>query len=161
MAEYRIIIENQTEEKTVPVSTDPNAAGSPGGQVKEKTKGKEQSALAKAFVATNTVTPYVQQAINFSVSRIDMETGAAAMQRRAQAFSQIGGSAAGIISSAVIGGVPGAAIAVAMTALQTAIQTEFNRINLMTQKRIESENISLQRSRAGMSINRSRGGGVV
>jgi hypothetical protein len=83
------------------------------------------------------------------------------MQRRAQAFSQIGGSAAGIISSAVIGGVPGAAIAVAMTALQTAIQTEFNRINLMTQKRIESENLSLQRSRAGMSINRSRGGGVV
>jgi hypothetical protein len=45
--------------------------------------------------------------------------------------------------------------------LQTVIQTAINQVNINNQKIIESENLALARSRAGMVTNKSRGGGVV
>jgi hypothetical protein len=166
MAElYEIVIRNETEKKNTPVATDATVEG--GGSVAEPVKknngkdGNPKNSLFSSLFASNTVKPYIQQAISFGVSQVDMNTGSSELQRKLQAFSSVGSSLGGIVSAGIVGGLPGAAAALGMQTLQTVIQTAINQVNINNQKIIESENLALARSRAGMVTNKSRGGGVV
>lgn len=159
---YRIVIENNTEEDPVPVSTAPNGNAEKGGRpANGKKQNKDPGSIANVMVATNVIKPYIQQAAGFYVSRIEMETGSAMMQRKAQAFSQIGSTVSGIVSAGIMGGAGAALGAAGVLTIQSIIQAEFNKLTIQTQKQIEEESLVLQRSRAGMSTNRSRGGGTV
>lgn len=162
--EYRIVIDNNTRDGETPVSTNAATGKNPdeGVPVDQQKKSDDKSGVfSKVMVATNVVKPYVSQVVSFSVSNIEMETGSAALQRKAQAFSGLAGSATSIVTAGIMGGPAAAAAAAGTMMLQKLIQTEINRIAIQYQKQIEQENISLQRSRLGLSANRSRGGGVV
>jgi hypothetical protein len=164
MAEYRILIENKTADEGAPVSTSPNGENIPeavpadkGGKDSENGGGK----LAQVMVATNVIKPYIQQAVSFSVSQIEMESGSASLQRRAEAFGGAASSVGGIVAAGIMGGPSAAVVAGATMLVQKIVQAEFQRMAIANQKRMEQESISLQRSRLGLSANRSRGGGVV
>jgi hypothetical protein len=160
--EYRIVIENKAKEKETPVSTDTGAGSNPNEGMPATDDAKQNGGvLATAMVATQSIKPYVQQAVAFSVSQIEMETGSAALQRKANALSGTVGTVAGIVGGGIVGGWAGAAASAATMLVQKMIQTEFNRMAITNQRLLEQENISFQRSRLGLSANRSRGGGVV
>lgn len=164
MAEYRILIENKTADEGAPVSTSPNGDNIPEAVPADKAvKDSENGGgkLAQVMVATNVIKPYIQQAVSFSVSQIEMESGSASLQRRAEAFGSAASSVGGVVAAGIMGG-PAAAVAAGATMLvQKIVQAEFQRMAIANQKRMEQESISLQRSRLGLSANRSRGGGVV
>ncbi|MBR2906812.1 MAG: hypothetical protein IKC26_02050 [Clostridia bacterium] len=160
--EYRVIIENATDggEGDAPVSF-------PGGERPDNTptpekakKKQDKGALALGLVAVNQITPYITQAVNFGISQISMTTGSDELQRKAQAVSGVVGGLSGIGMAAITGGLPAAAIAAGMTALQSIISVQQNLATIANQRRIEDENIALKRSRAGLSVNRSRTGGI-
>jgi hypothetical protein len=161
---YRIVIENRAQSDPTPVSTnETQEQSSPNGEpiTKKKTDSKKNNDFIKALVSVNTIKPYIMQAASFYVSQIEMETGSASTQRKAQAYAGIVASAGSIVSAGISGGPYAAAAAAAITALQTVIQTGINEANIANQKRLEQENIALRKSRLGMSVNRSRGGGTV
>ena len=160
---YRIIIENHAQEGETPVSTDSTNGGTPApaSPVTEQKTKVNKGFLSNVMVATNVIKPYVQQAISFGVSQVEMETGSASLQRRAQAYSSIGSSAISIVTAGIMGGAAGAAGAAGVMLLQTMIESAMNAQTIQNQKQMEQENIALRKSRAGLSINRSREGGVV
>jgi hypothetical protein len=90
-----------------------------------------------------------------------MRTGSAELQRKKQAFASVGSNATGLVIAGATGGFGAAAAMAGMQLLQTAIQSIINQVNINNQKIIESENLALAKSRAGMVTNKSRGGGVV
>ena len=161
-AEFRIIIENATggDSADRPISV-------PGGEAPDnvvtperaKSKG-DKGALALGLVAVREITPYVTQAINFRIGQISMATGSDELQRKAQAMSGIAGGLAGIGTAAVTGGLPAAALAAGMQALQSIISVQQNLTVIASQRRMENENLALKKSRAGLSVNRSRTGGA-
>lgn len=164
MAElYEIVIRNETDGGNSPIATEPNVngEGNAGSPITKKGGASSKNQLLSAVVATNTIKPYVQQAITFGVSQVEMTTGSPELQRKMQAVTGIASSVGGIVSSGIVGGWAGAAASAGMQLLQGIIQTSINQVNINNQKIIESENIALAKSRAGMVTNKSRGGGVV
>lgn len=164
MAElYEIVIRNETDGGNSPIATDPNVngEGNAGSPITKKTSASSQNRLISAVVATNTIKPYIQQAVTFGISQVDMQTGSPELQRKMQAITGVASSVGGIVTSGIVGGWAGAAASAGMQILQGLIQTSINYVNINNQKIIESENLALARSRAGMVTNKSRGGGVV
>ena len=163
--QYEIVIRNETKQGKTPIATSPNVGeqSSVASPITKTTviKGTSQNGLASAIVATNVIKPYVQQAINFNISQIEMATGSAELQRKAQFFSNLGSSAMSIVAAGAVGGVVGAVGAVAMLGLSTVIETSINQANINNRNILEAENLQLARSRAGMVSNHSRGGGIV
>ena len=157
---YRIVIENETDSRSNPVSlpNDEPSNNKPTGPVARKTQTSGN--LAMALVAVNQITPYITQAINFGISQISMTTGSQELQRKAQILSSVAGTTMSIGIAAVTGGVPAAAFAAVMQGVNAAISFSYNQISIANQRRIEDESIALKTSRTGLSVNRSRTGGV-
>ena len=160
---YHVIIENRTAENPTPVSTSASSAGDneQASPVTPTSVNKGGSFLSNVMVSTNVIKPYIQQAASFGISQIEMDTGSAAMQRQYQAYSSIGSSASAIVTAGIMGGPAAMFGAAGMMVLQSMIQAEFTRQAINNQKQLEQESISLRKSRIGMSMNKSRGGGVV
>lgn len=161
---YEIILRNETRQGTTPVATTQSINGG-GGYLAEPisytstdSKGNNKNALASAIVAVNVIKPYVNKALAFGISQVEMQTGSAELQRKLTAYSEIGSTTLGIVSAGLIGGPGGAAVAAVTLAAQTAIETGLNWVSINNRKIIESENMQLAKSRAGMVSNRSRGG---
>lgn len=166
MAEkYEIIIRNETNQSKTPIATTPDVNGqssvaSPITKSTATSGNKSQNALASAIVATNVIKPYIQQAINFGISQVEMQTGSAELQRKAQFLNNVGSSVSSIIVAGAVGGIPGALGAAAMLGVSTAIETGINYVNINNRKILEAENLQLAKSRAGLVSNHSRGGVV-
>lgn len=161
--EYRVIIENRTDDSGAPVSTGKSNAEQPSEGVPAQKKQSQNGGnlMANVMVATNVIKPYIQQAVSFGLSQIEMQTGSASLQRRAQAYSAIGSSVSSIVAAGMTGGLPAAVGAAGVMAIQSIFQSSMTYSAMQMQKQIEQDSIDLRRSRAGMSINRSRGGGTV
>lgn len=166
MAEqYEIVIRNETKGNKTPVTSQPytNGDSSVAVPISKKTtdsSGNNQNALASAIIAANVIKPYVQQAVSFGISQVEMKTGSAELQRKLNAYNQIGSSAVSIVAAGVIGGPVGALTAAGAMAVSIGIETAINAVNIQNRKTIEAENLQLARSRAGMVTNHSRGGVV-
>ena len=160
---YEIVIRDQTEESEgTPVSVDSAAGASATDNKAPKEKDqKEQGALASALVAVGNIKPYVQQVIGFGASTIEMRSGSAEMQRKANLLSSVGSSAITIIAAGKAGGLKAAASTTATLAIQGALQYAMNQESNRLQAIMEAENLSLRRSRLGMSTNHSRFGGTI
>lgn len=158
-----VIITDTTQGDRTPVATPTEPKGTTAGQAatqdKAEKKGEKGETVA-GLVAIKQVMPYVNSAVNFSVSQIQMQTGSAELQQRAQIVSGMASTAISIGLGAAVGGVPGAAVSAALAALQGAISYVQNSMIIAQQKRLEDENLQLKRSRIGMTVNRSRTGGV-
>lgn len=167
MAElYEVILRNETTQRDTPIATDPNVDGESGiaTPIKKKTTGadgKNPNAMMSMVVATNYIKPYIQQAISVGISQIEMTTGSSELQRKMEVMSSVGSSIGGIVTAGIMGGIGGAAAAGAMLLIQKTIEASINSINIQNQKKIEQENLSLARSRAGMISSKSREGGTV
>lgn len=158
-----VIITDTTQGDRVPVSTQAEPQGTTAGHGVSQSKAERQSdkgVVAAGLVAVQQVMPYVNSAVNFGVSQIQMTTGSAELQQRVQLVSGMASTAISIGLGAAVGGVPGAAISAALAALQSSITFAQNSIILNQQKVLEGENLRLKSSRVGMTVNRSRSGGA-
>lgn len=158
-----VIITDTTQGDRVPVSTQAEPQGTTAGQGVSQSKAEnkaDKGAVVAGLVAVQQVMPYVNSAVNFGVSQIQMTTGSAELQQRAQLVSGMASTAISIGLGAAVGGVPGAAISAALAALQSSITFAQNSIILNQQKVLEGENLRLKSSRVGMTVNRSRSGGA-
>lgn len=158
-----VIITDTTQGDRVPVSTQAEPQGTTAGQGVSQSKAEnkaDKGAVVAGLVAVQQVMPYVNSAVNFGVSQIQMTTGSAELQQRAQIVSGMASTAISIGLGAAVGGVPGAAISAALAALQSSITFAQNSIVLNQQKVLEGENLRLKSSRVGMTVNRSRSGGA-
>lgn len=159
----RVVITNATDENRIPVATTAEPQGATAGAGVSKVKAEQQKdrgVAAAGLVAVQQVMPYVNSAVNFGVSQIQMTTGSAELQQRAQIVTGMASTAISIGLGASVGGVPGAAISAALAALQSSITFAQNSIILNQQKVLEGENLRLKSSRVGMTVNRSRSGGA-
>lgn len=154
---YSVTIRDETGSgtETVAGSSEQTAArpGTPLSQGSAST-GK----LATALVAVKAVEPYVNQAVAFTISRIEFSTGSTELQQRAQIFSGAASSAYSIGMAAIVGGLPAAAVVAGAQILQTAISAMQNAVAIQDRKALEAETISNKKSRIGAISNRSRGG---
>ena len=96
----------------------------------------------------------------FAVSQIEVSTGSAESQRRAQMISGAVGKLGGIVAAGMAGGAVGAAVAAGMVVVEGVVDSVYKGIEVENRKRLENESLYLRRSRLGMAINRSRTGGV-
>ena len=157
--EVRIIITDETGSEGAPVSTQGSGSSStamPPKDEKEAEKAKRAGASSMGLVAVRKIAPFISQAVNFQISQIEITTGNAEAQRKAQMLS----NAAGNIGSVVVAGMSGGPWAVAIVAAQGILSVAQRSIEIQNQKQLESENLALRKSRLGMSTNRSRTGGV-
>lgn len=158
---YRLIIENETDGQSAPVSLPSGSRPNSQPITPESAKRKQEQGINMAgLVAVNQITPYVTQAINFSISQISMTHGSDELQRKAQTFSGLAGSVASIGIAAATTGPVGAAITAGVNVINAVISVGYNRLSIQNQRAIENENIALRKSRAGLASNRSRTGGV-
>lgn len=158
-----VIITDTTQGDRTPVATPTEPQGTTAGQAATQDKAEkkgEKGEVVAGLVAIQQIMPYVNSAVNFRVSQIQMQTGSAELQQRAQIVSGMASTAISIGLGAAVGGVPGAAVSAALSALQGAISYVQNSMIIAQQKRLEDENLQLKRSRIGMTVNRSRTGGV-
>lgn len=163
LSDVRIIITNETEGDRVPVSTPDSPQGTPAAApVSQKKAEKEQDRgnFVAGVVVTQQVKPYVEQVIGFNVSQIQATTGSAELQQRMQVVSGAVSAVASIGMGAIVGGVPGAVVSTALTALNGTISAVQHSVALQIQRQIEQEGIDRKTSRLGQSVNRSRTGGV-
>lgn len=161
--DFRVIITNETEGDRVPVSTPDSPQGTtaaaPVSQRKAE-KAKDQGNIVAGIVVAQQVKPYVEQVIGYNVSQIQATTGSAELQQRMQVVSGAVSTVATIGMGALIGGVPGAVVSAALTALNGTISAVQHSVTLQIQRSIEQESIDRKTSRLGQSVNRSRTGGV-
>ena len=157
---YSVTIRDETGSgtETVAGSSEQTAArpGTPlsqGNAERSAATGK----LATALVAVKAVEPYVNQAVAFTISRIEFSTGSTELQQRAQIFSGAASSAYSIGMAAIVGGLPAAAVVAGAQILQTAISAMQNAVAIQDRKALEAETLANKKSRIGAISSRSRG----
>lgn len=136
---YRIVLENSTQSKNSPVANLSSSLSEPKyttGQL------RTQTAL-KAIVAYDKyVAPFVEQAIQYQVSTIELRTGARELQQRVEFGLSITKSAVGIVSSVAtgyaMGNLPGAVIAGIISIGTTAMNYANRERTIRTQGSLES-----------------------
>ena len=164
--EIRIILSDETAgggEASAPVATTGGGGETPMAPVSEKgaKAAKKKGSSSMGLVAVRTVTPYISKAAQFGVSQIEMMTGSAELQRKAEYFVEITGKIGSIGTAAAAGGWAGAAAAVGQLIAETAMESAMRSIQVYFMKKEEKENLALRRSRLGASINHSRTGGTL
>lgn len=161
--EVRIIITDETSGEGTPVATPRSSAPStPMAPKDEKDAKKEARAgvIAMGLVAYRELSPYISQAVQFGISQIEVTTGSAESQRKAQMLSNMAGTGLSIVVAGLAGGPGAAAAAAGMAALQGITSALYRSMEIQNQKRLENENLALRKSRLGLATNRSRTGGV-
>lgn len=109
------------------------------------------------WLALKRVTPYVKQAISYTISQVSVRTGRREQQQRTQfafdVLNEVGGIAQTIYFGAKWGGPPGAAIAAGVSALNVGLNI-FQRFDaLATQTNLENASLGLSRVRSnGIAI---------
>lgn len=158
-----VYIRNETDGERLPVSTTSEPSGTKSGvPVSQGSAERKQDrgAFVAGVVVAQQIKPYVDQVIGFGVSQIQATTGSAELQQRAQVVSGAVSSVASIGMGAIVGGVPGAAVAAALTVMQSTISGIQNSIAIQNNKRIENESLQRRKDALGQSVNRSRSGGT-
>lgn len=123
----------------------------------KKTKGllsKEGAkAYAKGLVAYHAVKSFATQVISHEVSLVELRTGSNELQRRANFINQLHQTGAGVIEStvtgALVGGLPGAVIGMATSAVKKLIDYAQRQETINLQKSIEDTTLGMNYVRAG------------
>ena len=160
--EVRIIITDETSGEGAPVATpQSNAPSTPMAPASPKeAKKTSQKAVAAGLVAYREISPYISQAVQFQISQIEVTTGSAETQRKAQFLSSAIGTGVSVVVAGFAGGPAAAAAAAGMAAIQGITSAFYRSMEIQNQKMRENENLALRKSRLGLATNRSRTGGV-
>lgn len=161
--EVRIVITDETATEGAPVST-PKSGSPTTPMAPSDEKGSKRSerngAIAAGLVAYRELSPFISQAVQFSISQKEFNTGLAESQRKAQILSSMSGAGMSIVVAGFSGGPYAAAAAAGMAAIQGIASTFYKSMEIQNQKRLENEELALRKSRLGLATNRSRTGGV-
>ena len=140
--------ENLTGARTSPIAGDNNAEQGQGLLSKEQAK-----VFAKGMAAYHTVKSFATQTINYRVSTVSLRTGSNELQQRAEFINDVVQKGVGIIETigagALVGGLPGAAVGLAVGTLHTAIGFMQNQDRIDKQYALEQETIQRNFIRAG------------
>ena len=123
----------------------------------EKTKGlltKEGAkAYAKGLVAYHAVKSFATNVANHEVSLVELRTGSNELQRRANFINNVVQTSVGLaesmVTGALVGGLPGAVLGVAMTGVSKLISIAQNQERIDLQKSIEDVSLGMNYIRAG------------
>lgn len=161
--EVRIIITDETSGGGAPVSTPKSNAPTtptPPTTPKDAKRAERAGAIAAGLVAYREISPYISQAVQFQISQIEVTTGSAEAQRKAQTLSSVIGTGSSVVIAGLAGGPGAAAAAAGMAALQGITSALYRSMEIQNQKRLENEQLALRKSRLGLATNRSRTGGT-
>ena len=166
--EVRIIITDvsaDVDAESAPVSTSANGTGKtvmPPATEKSARRAKSTAgAVSLGLVSVREITPYITQAVNFQISQISVNTGNAELQSKAQALSSMAGTVGSVVTAGLVGGPYAAATAIGMNMISSMTQRIYRTQEIKNQKMLESETISLRKSRLGLATRHSRSGGIM
>lgn len=130
---------------------------------------KATKALGK-YVAAQTIQPFIQNVKTAVSQNVGIVTGSTELQERinfGMEVAQFGvqtfqNAQAGAVlgASLGIGGAAGALIGLSLTAINTLMQIEFNKMQLQLKQQMEGYQLQQVRERAGAAYNKSRLGGA-
>lgn len=151
---------------------DLDSAQSTAGVSKSPTS-KEQEKATKAlgkYVAAQTIQPFIQNVKTAVSQNIGIVTGSSELQERVnfgmevaqygvQTFQNVQAGAS-LGAALGVGGPVGALVGLALTAINTVMQIEFNKMQLQLKQQMEGYQLQQVRERAGAAYNKSRLGGA-
>lgn len=157
---YEIIIKDETTKKTKgPIADNSNSASTQDAQKQALSERREN--VGVYFATKRIIAPFVNQALQGSISTISLSTGANEQQQRIQfvydTARQVYGMAESVAVGAAIGSLPGAIIG-GITSLITgaiAIAQKQNVINL--NRANENVALGLMNIRAGGTVAATNG----
>lgn len=153
---YELIIKNETDSAAAKqvggaggIQTNDGAGDSSGG---EKSKPTSAEKALKQLFGYKAVKSVASQVISFQVSTVQLRTGSSEAQQKANFWYNVAqrGLSVGesLIGGALVGGLPGAIIGLAVGAAHTAIDIGQRIERMDMEKRVEdvSRDISAQRA---------------
>lgn len=158
MAEYTIVIKNETSSNTSPIAKNSGSAGSVTKPEKTSISKEGAKAFGKTMVAYGTVKSFALQSVNHEVSLVQLRTGSNELQGRANFTNSVVQKVVGIgesmVAGAMIGGIPGAIVGLALSTAHTLIGYAQNQDRINTEKTVESVGLQMNILRAGASGSR-------
>jgi len=146
---YIIILKNETG------ATDSPVAGNSGNSESKYTVGQKRAqSVVKALVAYDKyAAPFIESAIRYQVSTIELRTGATELQQRTEfvlgVAKQAGNLATSILTGYAIGNLPGAIIGGLISVGTTAINYANRQRTIQTQASLEGITLRGMNVRAG------------
>lgn len=132
-----------------------SSASSKGGILNQS----DAKAYLGAMTAWHTVKGYMTQQINHSVSLVELRTGSNESQVKAQFINQIVQKGVGMaettLTGALVGGLPGALVGLALSTSHTLIGYANQQETLYLKETLENRSIEMLRMRAGALGSRS------
>ncbi len=153
MADYEIVIRNETDTaKNSPIA----GTATESKENDENTSASVPSGIKGILAAKNVVAPFVDQVVSHEISTVDLRTGASEQQERLSfAYSvgkQVGSAALKIATGAVIGGLPGAIVGLAVSVAHTAVSHGQKAADIQMQHDLEGTGMRFLNARAGGSV---------
>ena len=125
MANYEIVIRNETTDENSPI------AGGDGTEAKktdgnsDNTSGAAAVSALKKAMGVRVLASFADQVISYTVQTVSLRTGAEEQQQRLSytynMAKKIGGAVMSVAVGAAMGGLPGALIGLTVSAVSTAI----------------------------------------
>ena len=158
--EYVIRIEDGTAQSSAaPVASQNGGSQETAGQPKQ-----QQKANAAAYIASHAIVPMVKSVTSYMSSSVEISTGSRELQQKTDMVMSLVNTGMSTISTvagaAAVFGPAGIGIGLAVSAINLATQYGIKQAQLQQQMRLEEEQLSLYRSRFGVSFNQSRTGGA-
>ena len=152
--EYTLTIkaENLTADNKSPIASD-GMSGAGSTESKGLLTKEGAAAFAVGFAAYKTVKSFATQVINYKVSTVSLRTGSNELQQRADFINEVAQKGLGILETttagALVGGLPGALVGLAIGSLHTAVGFIQNQDKINLQYELEQETIQRNIIRAG------------
>lgn len=160
MAQYEIVIKNETVED----NESPVAEPSPGGKKEKKSKENKPSksggqlAVTTGLVAWQQVKPWITQVASHEINMVELRTGRREYAQKTQLTYKIVGDVVGlgesILAGFAVGNIPGAIVGALLNVGHTAINIAQKQDRINTEKSLE--NISLEQNYIRAGVNGSR-----
>ncbi len=147
---YKFIITDETQaEQNNPIAGQNTQSSSTQSNNTNSVSRGQLSGL----VAYHKIKPFVVQAINNEVGKVELRTGSNRLQEKANFINQIAQNVfnfgESIVIGASVGGIPGAIAGAVLSVAHTLISYTNNQSVLDLQSSIENQTISMQYIRAG------------
>lgn len=157
--EYVIRIEDGTAQSSAaPVASQDVAKQTPGQPL------QNQKTTAAAYIAGHAIMPMVKSVTAYAASSVEISTGSRELQQKTDMVMSLVSTGMStfttVTSSAAVFGVAGIFVGLAISAINLATQYGIKQAQMQQQMRLEEEQLSLYRSRFGVSFNQSRTGGA-
>lgn len=147
---YTITIYDKTGSNVSPI------AGEKKGGKDTKNDDSNSGNVALGWMVVQKVANYAKRAISFEISMVSLRTGEVERQQRMQFTYDILGQASSAVTNIMVGakmgGVPGAIVAAAYTAVETSINIGQKITRYNTQRNLENISLGLARVRSGDSL---------